>query len=121
MKQQANLADLLVPYAGRGREALLPVLWDVQTDAGYVSAEAVHAVSHCLHTVYSQACVAPIRARIEAGRLKVIGFYDQVRARYLDEDEWRPLDPTGRALDNINTPEELAAADSTGELEMREE
>ena len=24
--------------------------------------------------------------------------------------EWRPLDPTGRALSNINTPEELAAA-----------
>lgn len=64
-----------------------------------------------LHAVYSQACVAPIRARIEAGRLKVIGFYDQVRVRYLDEDEWRPLDPTGRALDNINTPEELAAAE----------
>ncbi len=65
-----------------------------------------------LHAVYSQACVAPIRAQIEAGRLKVIGFYDQVCVRYLDEDEWRPLDPTGRALDNINTPEELAAAEA---------
>ena len=63
-----------------------------------------------LHAVYSQACIAPVRAQIEAGRLRVIGFYDQVRVRYLDEDEWRPLDPTGRALDNINTPEELAAA-----------
>ena len=63
-----------------------------------------------LHAVYGQACVAPIRAQIEAGRLKVIGFYDQARVRYLDEDEWGPLDPTGRALGNVNTPEELAAA-----------
>ena len=63
-----------------------------------------------LHAVYSQACIAPIRAQIESGRLKVIGFYDQVRVRYLDEAEWRPLDPDGRALHNLNTPEELAAA-----------
>lgn len=63
-----------------------------------------------LHAVYSQACIAPIRAQIETGRLKVIGFYGQVRVRYLDEDEWRPLDATGQALENINTPEELAAA-----------
>ena len=63
-----------------------------------------------LHAVYSQACVAPIRAQIEAGHLKVIGFYDRVRLRYLDEAEWRPHDPTGQALGNINTPQELAAA-----------
>ncbi|MCY4023998.1 MAG: molybdenum cofactor guanylyltransferase [Anaerolineaceae bacterium] len=73
-----------------------------------------------LHAVYSQACIAPVRAQIEAGRLKVIGFYDQVRVRYLDEDEWRPLDPTGRALGNINTPEELAAANLSRRLEMNE-
>ena len=65
-----------------------------------------------LHAVYSQACIAPIRAQIESGRLKVIGFYDQVRVRYLDEAEWRPLDPDGRALHNLNTPAELAAAGS---------
>ena len=73
-----------------------------------------------LHAVYSQACIAPVRARIEAGRLRVIGYYDQVRVRYLDEDEWRPLDATGRALDNINTPEELAAATLSRRLEMNE-
>ena len=86
-----------------------------------VIAPRVEGYPQGLHAVYSQACIGPIRAQIGAGRLKVIGFYDQVRVRYLDEDEWRPLDPTGRAFQNINTPEELAAADSTGELEMREE
>ncbi len=65
-----------------------------------------------LHAVYSQACLAPVRAQIEAGRLKVIGFYGQVRARYLDEEEWGPLDATGRALLNVNTMQELAAAEA---------
>ena len=63
-----------------------------------------------LHALYSQACLAPVRERIEAGRLKVIGFYDQMRVRYLDEQEWQPLDPTGQALSNINTPQQLRAA-----------
>lgn len=80
-------------------------------EGGYdVIVPRVEGYPQGLHAVYSQACAAPIRGQIEAGRLKVIGFYDQVRVRYLDEDEWRPLDPTGRALNNINTPEELATA-----------
>lgn len=62
-----------------------------------------------LHALYSKACLPGIRTCIAAGRLRVISFYDQVRVRYLDEAEWRPLDPTGRALHNLNTREELAA------------
>lgn len=63
-----------------------------------------------LHAVYSQRCMEPIRARLDADRLKVIGFYDQVRVRYIDEAEYAPLDPDGLAFRNINTPEELAEA-----------
>jgi molybdenum cofactor guanylyltransferase len=63
-----------------------------------------------LHAIYSQNCLEPIRARLEADRLKVIGFYDQVRVRYLDEAEYQPLDPEGLAFQNINTPKELEAA-----------
>lgn len=35
-------------YAGRGREALLPLLWDVQTAHGFISADAVHQISQIL-------------------------------------------------------------------------
>ncbi|MDE0608298.1 MAG: NAD(P)H-dependent oxidoreductase subunit E [Anaerolineaceae bacterium] len=63
----ATLDSLLAPYAGRGREALLPVLWDVQTAAGYISAEAVHAISHCLRVP-------------EADIYGVIGFYSLFHA-----------------------------------------
>ena len=43
-----QLQPLIAAYAGRGRDALLPVLWDVQTAQGHISAAAVRQISHCL-------------------------------------------------------------------------
>lgn len=63
-----------------------------------------------LHAIYNQNCLAPIRQRLDADRLKVIGFYDQVKVRYVDENEWQVFDPKGLSFHNVNTPEELAAA-----------
>ncbi|MBL8133301.1 MAG: molybdenum cofactor guanylyltransferase [Anaerolineae bacterium] len=63
-----------------------------------------------LHAVYSRACLPHIRERLDAGQLKVIGFYEAVRVRYLDEAEYQPFDPKGTAFFNVNTPEELAQA-----------
>lgn len=64
----AALDALLAPYAGRGREALLPLLWEVQTAAGFISAEAVHAISHCLRVP-------------EADIYGVVGFYSLFHAQ----------------------------------------
>jgi molybdopterin-guanine dinucleotide biosynthesis protein A len=63
-----------------------------------------------LHAIYSRACLDPIRQVLEADRLKVIGFYGKVRARYLDEPETQPFDLKGLSFYNVNTPEELEAA-----------
>jgi molybdopterin-guanine dinucleotide biosynthesis protein A len=63
-----------------------------------------------LHALYSRACRQPIREQIDANRLKVISFYDQVRVRYLEPPEWSRFDPQGMSFHNINTPEELLAA-----------
>lgn len=63
-----------------------------------------------LHAIYSQACQGPIRARLDADRLKVIGFYPDVRVYALDEPEYEPFDPQGLSWFNVNTPEDLAAA-----------
>lgn len=65
-----------------------------------------------LHAIYRRDCMPFIEERIRAERLKIIGFYDKVRVRYLDEEESALLDPTGRSFDNINTPEELAEAEA---------
>jgi molybdopterin-guanine dinucleotide biosynthesis protein A len=63
-----------------------------------------------LHALYSKNCLEPIRTRLEADDLKVIGFYDDVRVRYLDEDEHEQFDEKGLAFYNVNTPQELKQA-----------
>jgi len=60
---------------------------------------------------YAQTCRAPVRAALDAGELKVISFYDQVRVRYVDEGELAPYDPGRRSFFNVNTPEDLALAE----------
>lgn len=58
-----NKLDTIVSrYQGRQRDALLPVLWDVQTAFSYIGPEAVHAISHTLRVP-------------EADIYGVIGFY----------------------------------------------
>ncbi|MCY4071440.1 MAG: NAD(P)H-dependent oxidoreductase subunit E [Chloroflexi bacterium] len=58
----ADIDALLEAYRGRGREALLPALWDVQRAHGHISPENVHRISHVLRVP-------------EADIYGVIGFY----------------------------------------------
>jgi molybdopterin-guanine dinucleotide biosynthesis protein A len=63
-----------------------------------------------LHAIYSKACLEPIHRRLETNRLKVIGFYDDVAVRYLDEAEYQVYDPDNSAFINVNTPVDLEKA-----------
>ena len=63
-----------------------------------------------LHAIYSKNCLEPIRAKIEAKRLKVIGFYEQVNVTYLDEGAIQAYNRDSLAFMNVNTPEELEKA-----------
>jgi molybdenum cofactor guanylyltransferase len=63
-----------------------------------------------LHAAYSPACLAPIEARLRAGRLKIVGFFDDVRVVEVGAAEVaRFRDPTV-AFMNVNTPDELERA-----------
>ncbi len=64
-----------------------------------------------LHTLYGKACLAPIRAALEGGRRQIAVFFPQVRVAYVEPDEIRRYDPSGRSLININTPEQVAEAE----------
>jgi molybdopterin-guanine dinucleotide biosynthesis protein A len=70
----------------------------------------VEGHSQGLQAIYSRSCLGPIRECIDADRLKVIGFYERVRVRYLDSPEYARFDPQGLSFQNINTPDELRAA-----------
>ncbi len=63
-----------------------------------------------LQAIYRKSCLAPIRAQLDADRLKVISFYPAVRVRYVDEPEYAALDPHKRSFFNVNTPDELEEA-----------
>lgn len=63
-----------------------------------------------LHAIYNKECLDPIAARLEHDELKVIGFYDEMRVRYIDSAEYEIFDEHGLTFYNVNTPEELQEA-----------
>lgn len=63
-----------------------------------------------LHAVYSRACLGPIEGLLQAGDLRVVGFFGQVRVRYVDQTELAVFDPERLSLFNVNTPEDLGRA-----------
>lgn len=83
-----NIDALLQEFHGRGREALLPALWQVQRAHGSISPEHVHQISHTLHVP-------------EADIFGVIGFYT------LFHDE-----PTGRRIIRVCTDPTCALANA---------
>ena len=63
-----------------------------------------------LHAVYGRRCLAPMEAKIAAGRLKITGFFSDVRVLEIPEaDVARVADPRVVFM-NVNTPDELARA-----------
>ncbi len=67
---------------------------------------------HPLHAVYTKQCLGPIEARLNAGDLRVISFYPDVRVRVLSQSELERWDPQHLSLFNANTPELLALAET---------
>ena len=63
-----------------------------------------------LHAVYGKGCLPHMEARLRAGRLKIVGFFDDVRVLEVSEAEvMRHADPA-LVFMNLNTPEELERA-----------
>ncbi len=65
-----------------------------------------------LFGIYGKRCLEPIKQQLEEGNFRVFDFYDQVKIRYLEEDELPP--DWQRTLANVNTPEELDALNRPG-------
>jgi molybdopterin-guanine dinucleotide biosynthesis protein A len=63
-----------------------------------------------MHAVYGKECLEPIRRRIEADQLKVIGFFPDVRVRAVAGEEIDQFDSQRWSFINVNTSEDLAVA-----------
>ena len=60
--------------------------------------------------VYRKTCLPPIESAIEKKKRRVNSFFDQVRVRYVDQNEIETYDPALHTFLNVNTPEDLQAA-----------
>lgn len=63
-----------------------------------------------LHALYHRRCLPALQQALEAGHRRVISFYRTLDVRYVTEAEISRFDPDGRSFFNINTPEDLAQA-----------
>jgi len=62
---------------------------------------------HPLHAIYSKQCIHSIEKHIHEDNLKIIDFFDKIKAKEVTTDEINSLDPTLNSFLNINTPEDL--------------
>jgi molybdopterin-guanine dinucleotide biosynthesis protein A len=63
-----------------------------------------------MHAVYGKACLPAMERSLGAGRLKIVGFFPEVRVVELDAATMAVHRPPEIAFMNVNTPAELARA-----------
>jgi molybdopterin-guanine dinucleotide biosynthesis protein A len=61
-----------------------------------------------LHAFWSRACLGPLEELLARGDPSLRELAAAVRARIVDEAEYRAVDPALRSLENANTPEDAA-------------
>lgn len=57
-----------------------------------------------MHAVYGRNCLEPIKQQLLNEHLKIIGFFDEVRVRYVEHRDLFRFDPKLRSFLNMNTP-----------------
>lgn len=57
-------------------------------------------------------CLKALNQALDRGQMRLISFYPQVHVLKVSDDELGRLDPGGLSFFNINTPEDLAKAES---------
>lgn len=77
---------------------------------GEVVMPRLGAESEPFRALYARTCLTPIRAALEAGKMRVISFFPAVRVRFVDEAEIDRFDPAHLSFFNVNTPEDLEQA-----------
>src|SRR6266540_4082536 len=60
-----------------------------------------------LHAFWSRACLPSLDRMLREGDPSMWGVATAVGARFVPEAWWREIDPSGRAFENANTPEDL--------------
>lgn len=70
----------------------------------------VGGVYETLHAIYGRAALPAMRARLDAGEYRIVGFFPAVRVAPFPVERVREHDPQLRSFFNANTPARLAEA-----------
>jgi molybdopterin-guanine dinucleotide biosynthesis protein A len=92
------------------RDALLATQADIAIPVTGEGSEPFHAVYRRL------TCLPQVQQALEAGKWRVDSWFSQVQLYPMQPDEIRRYDPDGVCFWNVNTPEELKAAQQLAEL-----
>jgi molybdopterin-guanine dinucleotide biosynthesis protein A len=95
-----------MPFLSPG---LLAYLAERAAEADVVIPEAAGELQP-LHAVYGKACLPAMERRLRAGRLKVTGFFEDVRVLRIGEAEIARVADPAVAFMNLNTPDDVARA-----------
>jgi molybdenum cofactor guanylyltransferase len=63
-----------------------------------------------LHACYGKPCLGPMESRLRAGRLKIVGFFDEVRVLAIAGELVARFRDPALVFMNVNTPDELRHA-----------
>lgn len=64
-----------------------------------------------LCSVYATDCIKPVAQQLQQQQFQIQKFYNRIRIKYIPETVLRVHDPELRSFCNINTPEDLVAAE----------
>jgi molybdopterin-guanine dinucleotide biosynthesis protein A len=64
-----------------------------------------------LHALYTKKCLIAIRESFRLKEYQIMRFFQKIRARYVDEEELRGIDPELKSFFNVNKPEDMRGMD----------
>jgi molybdopterin-guanine dinucleotide biosynthesis protein A len=67
--------------------------------------------TEALHAVYSRNCLPFIEEQLQAGDLRIVHFFPQVRVRYVEQEEISVFDAQHLSFFNINSDADLEKAE----------
>lgn len=98
-----------MPFVPAGLLRALRELGEQGFDVAVPQGPTAHGLEP-LCAYYTPACISPIERRLDAGDLRAIAFYPDVRVAQLDADVVARFGDPARTFLNVNTPDDLAQA-----------
>lgn len=73
----------------------------------------IHERYQPLHAIYTRNCLPSIKRLLLMDKLKVTGFYRDMRVLAIGEDQFSPFNKDERLFQNLNTPEDMEKIQGT--------